>query len=131
MNNKRIWCFAYGETCLKASAKEINSNKLDNERRSGGNKIDLILSLREDNEEFSVAELSGPVTTQVWSHFLGDSIKIMKMLKILMNRFAGINPQGDIRLIKLYGMQSYCKWIILKLLLLHIINLGFFLQCVN
>jgi len=46
----------------------------------------------------------------------------MKMLKILMNRFAEINPQGDIRLIKLYGMQSYCKWIILKLLLLHIIN---------
>lgn len=46
MNNKRIWCFAYGKTCLKASAKEIDPNKLDNERRSSSNKIDLILSLR-------------------------------------------------------------------------------------
>ncbi|CAJ0641903.1 15906_t:CDS:2 [Entrophospora sp. SA101] len=37
----------------------------------------------------------------------------MKMLKILMNRFAEINPQEDIRLIKLYGIQSYlCELIV-------------------
>nr|CAG8621382.1 6464_t:CDS:2 [Entrophospora candida] len=34
-------------------------------------------------------------------------------MKILMNRFAEINPQEDIRLIKLYGIQSYlCELIV-------------------
>ncbi|CAJ0641912.1 15914_t:CDS:2 [Entrophospora sp. SA101] len=56
--------------------------KQDDECRSGGRKIDLILSLRGDEEEFSVAELK-------------------------------INPQEDIRLIKLYGIQSYlCELIV-------------------
>ncbi|CAG8702841.1 7580_t:CDS:2, partial [Funneliformis mosseae] len=80
--NKQYWCASYGETCLRASAMDRNSNKADNERRSNGNKIDTIISLREEDKDFSVTET-------------------------LMNQFAEFNPSSDITLIKLYGLQSY------------------------
>lgn len=106
---KKDWLVSYGETCLKACAKDINSNKKDDERRSPGKKIDTIISMREENKEISVTEVSGPPMKNDWSHFKSDRIKIMKMLKTLMNQFAELNPSSDITLIKLYGLQVYCK----------------------
>ncbi|CAG8586005.1 6962_t:CDS:2 [Paraglomus brasilianum] len=60
LKNKKVWYASYGKTCLKASAKDGNSQKADDERRSMRKKIDVILSLREEDEEFSVIEVSGP-----------------------------------------------------------------------
>ncbi|CAI2178435.1 16937_t:CDS:2 [Funneliformis geosporum] len=113
MRNKKIWYPKYGETCLKANAEDHNSQKTDNERRSPGKKIDTIIILKEDNEEFSVTEVSGPPNKNDWSHFVGDRLKIAKMLKTLMNRFAKLRPGSDIRMVRLYGMQLYlCQVII-------------------
>ena len=110
LKNKKYWYASYGETCLKASAKDHNSQKADDERRSTGKKIDIILSLREENEEFSVAEVSGPPAKSDWTHFKNDRMKIIKMLKTLINNFAELNPGSDITLVKLYGLQAYCKF---------------------
>ena len=107
--NKQYWCASYGETYLKASARDRNSNKSDDERRSNGKKIDTIISLREEDIEFSVTEVSGPPMKNDWTHFISDRMKIAKLLKTLMNQFAELNPSSDITLIKLYGLQSYCK----------------------
>lgn len=107
IKNKQYWCVSYGETCLKASAKDGNSQKADDERRSTGKKIDTIVSLREEDEEFSVTEVSGPPMKNDWAHYKGDRMKITKMLKTLMNRFAELNPNSDITLVKLYGLQVY------------------------
>ena len=60
IKNKQDWHVSYGETCLKASAKDGNSQKADYERRSPVKKIDTIISLGEEDEEFSVTEVSGP-----------------------------------------------------------------------
>ncbi|CAG8586225.1 8184_t:CDS:10 [Funneliformis mosseae] len=38
---------------------------------------------------------------------LSDRMKIMKMLKTLINQYAKLNPSSDITLIKLYGLQVY------------------------
>ncbi|CAG8759906.1 2889_t:CDS:1, partial [Funneliformis caledonium] len=46
---KQYWRASYGETCLKASAKDRNSDKADDERRSNGKKIDTIISLRKED----------------------------------------------------------------------------------
>ncbi|CAG8622165.1 7177_t:CDS:2 [Acaulospora morrowiae] len=105
--NKQYWCASYGETCLRASARGRNSNKADDERRYNGKKIDTIISLREEDKEFSVIEVSGPPMKNDWAHFKGDRMKIAKMLKTLMNQFAELNPTSDITLIRLYGLQSY------------------------
>ncbi|CAB4478042.1 unnamed protein product [Rhizophagus irregularis] len=104
---KKDWLVSYGETCLKAFATDINSNKKDDERRSSGKKIDTIISMREEDKEISVIEVSGPPTKNDWTHFTGDRMKIMKMLKTLMNQFAKLNPSSDIALIRLYGLQVY------------------------
>ncbi|CAI2186023.1 3461_t:CDS:2 [Funneliformis geosporum] len=70
-------------------------------------KIDTIITLKEEDEEFSVVEVSGPPLKQDWTHFKGDRMKIIKMLKTLMNRLAELRPNSNIRKIKLYAMQSY------------------------
>ncbi|CAG8736790.1 23593_t:CDS:2, partial [Dentiscutata erythropus] len=103
VKNKRQWRLSYGETCLKANAKDRNSQKQDFERRS-------IVELQEENEEFSVIEISGPPMKNVWSHFMNDRLKIAKMLKTIMNHLAELNPSSDITLVKLYGLQSYRKF---------------------
>ena len=110
IKNKRQWRASYGETCLKASAKDKNSQKEDSERRSTGKKIDTIIELREENQEFSVIEISGPLLKNDWSHYKGDRLKIAKMLKTITNHFAELNPSSDITLVKLYGLQAYCKF---------------------
>ncbi|CAG8596669.1 14412_t:CDS:2 [Funneliformis mosseae] len=112
IKNKKGWRVKYGETCLRASAKDRNSQKEDDKRRSAGNKIDAIITLKEEDEEFSVVEVSGPPSKQDWTHFKGDRMKIVKMLKTLMNRLAELRPNSDIRKIKLYAMQSYLHEII-------------------
>ncbi|CAG8480808.1 12853_t:CDS:2 [Ambispora gerdemannii] len=106
IKNKKNWRVSYGDTCLKASAK-------DDERRSSGEKIDMIVTLREEDEEFSVTVVSGSPTEKNWNHFKGDRMKIMKMLKSLMNRFAELRPGSDIRLVRLYGLQSYLHELII------------------
>ncbi|CAG8477864.1 34077_t:CDS:2, partial [Racocetra persica] len=108
LKNKKQWHASYGETCLKVSAKDKNSQKEDSERRSPGKKIDTIIKLREENEEFSVIEISELPMKNDWSHYKGDRLKIGKMLKTIMNHFAEMNPSSDITLIKLYGLQTYC-----------------------
>ncbi|CAG8736299.1 15595_t:CDS:2, partial [Racocetra fulgida] len=50
-------------------AKDKNSQKGDSERRSTGKKIDTIIELREENEEFFVIEISGPPMKNDWSHY--------------------------------------------------------------
>nr|CAG8465896.1 8316_t:CDS:2 [Entrophospora candida] len=107
IKNKKDWLASYGETCLKASAKDGNSQKTDDERRSSGKKIDTIISMREEDKEFSVTEVSGPPMKNDWAHFKGDRMKITKMLKTLMNQFAELSPSSDITLVRLYGLQSY------------------------
>ncbi|CAH1766306.1 13874_t:CDS:10, partial [Entrophospora sp. SA101] len=107
IKNKKDWLASYGETCLKASAKDGNSQKTDDERRSSGKKIDTIISMREEDKEFSVTEVSGPLMKNDWAHFKGDWMKITKMLKTLMNQFAELSPSSDITLVRLYGLQSY------------------------
>ncbi|GET01663.1 hypothetical protein GLOIN_2v654938 [Rhizophagus clarus] len=87
IKNKKSWRVEYGETCLRASAKDRNSQKEDDKRRSAGNKIDAIITLKEEDEEFSVVET-------------------------LMNRLAELRPNSDIRKVKLYAMQSYLHEII-------------------
>ncbi|CAB5395710.1 unnamed protein product [Rhizophagus irregularis] len=86
----------------RASADDQNSQKRDEERRSSGRKIDAI---KEKKEEFSITEISGPPAQKDWSHFTGDQMKIVKMLKTLMNRYAMLCLNSDIRIVKLYGMQ--------------------------
>jgi len=86
--------------------------KKDDERRSSGKKIDTIICMREEDKEFSVTEVSGPPLKNDWTHFMGDRMKIMKMLKTLMNQFAKLNPSSDITLIRLFGLQAYCKFLI-------------------
>jgi len=113
VKNKRYWRVSYGETCLKASAKDRNLQKDDYERRSTGKKIDAIITLREENEEFSVIEVSGPPMKNDWSHFNRDWLKIAKMLKTIQNHFAELNPGSNITSIKLYGLQAYCKFFLL------------------
>ncbi|CAG8711368.1 16730_t:CDS:2, partial [Funneliformis caledonium] len=113
IKNKKGWRVKYGETCLKASAKDCNSQKEDDERRSAGRKIDAIITLKEEDEEFSVVEVSGPPSKRDWTHFKGDRMKIVKMLKTLINRLAELRPRSDIRKIKLYAMQSYLHEIII------------------
>lgn len=110
IKNKKAWYAKYGETCLRASAEEQNSQKTDDERRSPGERIDTIIALRDDDEEFSVTEVSGPPLKKDWPHFVGDRLKIIKMSKTLMNRFARLRPNSDIRKVSLYGMQVYCKF---------------------
>nr|CAG8638707.1 13564_t:CDS:2 [Entrophospora candida] len=107
IKNKKDWLASYGETCLKASAKDGNSQKTDDECRSSGKKIDTIISMREEDKEFSVTEVSGPLMKNDWAHFKGDRMKITKMLKALMNQFAELSPSSDITLVRLYGLQSY------------------------
>ncbi|CAG8612790.1 8111_t:CDS:2, partial [Diversispora eburnea] len=107
VKNKRQWRASYGETCLKASARDKNSQKEDSERRSTGKKIDTIIELREENEEFSVIEISGPPMKNNWPHYKGDRLKIAKMLKTIINHYAELNPTSDITLVKLYGLQAY------------------------
>ena len=70
----------FRETCLKASAKDRNSQESDNERRFTGRKIDTIITLREEDEEFSIIEVSGPPAKKDWSHFKDDRMKLTKML---------------------------------------------------
>jgi hypothetical protein len=106
LKHKENWHVKYRETCLKASAKECNAQKEDDNRRSP---IDAIITLREEDEEFSVIEVSGPPLKSDWSHFKGDRMKIIKMLKTLMNRLAELRPNSNIRTIRLYAMQLYCK----------------------
>ncbi|CAB4404232.1 unnamed protein product [Rhizophagus irregularis] len=92
----------------RASADDQNSQKRDEERRSSGRKIDAIVIIKEEKEEFSVTEISGPPAQKDWSHFTGDRMKIVKMLKTLMNRmnrYAMLCLNSDIRIVKLYGMQ--------------------------
>ncbi|CAG8711235.1 16687_t:CDS:2, partial [Acaulospora colombiana] len=45
------------ESLDETSAKDKNSLKEDSERRSTGKKIDTIIELREENQEFSVIEI--------------------------------------------------------------------------
>ncbi|CAG8505417.1 7996_t:CDS:2 [Paraglomus occultum] len=54
IKHKEDWRTKYGETCLKANAKECNAQKEDDNRRSPGKKIDVIITLKEEDEEFSV-----------------------------------------------------------------------------
>jgi hypothetical protein len=56
--NKKNWHVLYGETCLKACAKDVNSSKKDDECQSSGKKIDTIICIREEDKEFSVIEVS-------------------------------------------------------------------------
>ncbi|CAG8721875.1 20537_t:CDS:2 [Dentiscutata erythropus] len=90
--NKSSWRAVYGETCLKTSAKDKNSQKYDSERRAPGKKIDVILELRNEKEEFSIIEISGPPLKKDWSHYKGDRLKIAKLLKTMVNNFAEIKP---------------------------------------
>ncbi|CAG8720464.1 13083_t:CDS:2, partial [Acaulospora morrowiae] len=113
IKNKKVWYAKYGETCLRANAEEQNSQKTDDERRSPGEKIDTIITLRNEDEEFSVTEVSGPPSKKDWTHFIGDRLKIIKMSKTLMNRFARLRPNSDIRTVSLYGMQIYLYQVIL------------------
>ncbi|CAG8802192.1 16231_t:CDS:10 [Gigaspora margarita] len=77
---RKVW-----ETCLRASAEKQNSQKTDNERCLFGEKIDTIITLRNDDEEFSVTK---------------DRLKIIKISKTLMNQFAKLRPNFDIRTVK-------------------------------
>ncbi|CAG8645245.1 8945_t:CDS:2, partial [Funneliformis mosseae] len=113
IKHKENWRAKYGETCLKASAKECNTQKEDDNRRSPGKKIDAIITLKEEDEEFSIIEVSGPPLKSDWTHFKGDRMKIIKMLKTLMNRLAEIRPNSNIRMLRLYAMQSYLNQLII------------------
>ncbi|UZO16725.1 uncharacterized protein OCT59_008105 [Rhizophagus irregularis] len=44
------WRVKYGETCLRASAKDCNSQKEDDKRRSAGKEIDAIITLKDETE---------------------------------------------------------------------------------
>jgi hypothetical protein len=46
---QKSWRVKYGETCLKASAKDCNSQKEDDKRRSAGKKIDAIITLKDES----------------------------------------------------------------------------------
>ena len=117
VRNKQNWYVSYGEICLKASTKDSNSQKADDQHQSFGKKIDTIISLREDDEEFSMTEVSGPPAVNDWSHFKGDHMKITKMLKTLINQFAELNSSSDISCTDY--RQAYCKfWLTLLYLLL-------------
>ncbi|CAG8634068.1 17777_t:CDS:2, partial [Acaulospora morrowiae] len=60
-----------------------------------------------EDEEFLVVKVSGSPSEQDWTHFKVNRMMVVKMLKTLMNRFAVLCPNSDIREIKLYAMQSY------------------------
>ncbi|CAG8746246.1 8964_t:CDS:2, partial [Gigaspora margarita] len=85
IKNKKSWRAQYGDTCLKANARDCNAQKEDDKHRSPGRKIDVIITLTEEDEEFSIVEVSGPPSKQDWTHFKGDRMKITKMLKTSMN----------------------------------------------
>src|ERR1044071_2221798 len=97
IKHKADWRAKYGETCLKVSARGYNDQNEDDNCRSPGRKIDTIITLKEEDEEFSVVEVSGPPSKQDWTHFKNDRMKIIKMLKSLMNRLAELRPNSDIR----------------------------------
>lgn len=87
INHKADWHAKYEEICLKVSVRGYNDQKENDNHQSPEKKIDIILTLKEDDEEFSVVEVSGPPLKQDWTHFKGDQMKIIKykMLKTLMN----------------------------------------------
>ncbi|CAG8667005.1 30592_t:CDS:2, partial [Gigaspora margarita] len=80
------------------NAKDKNSQKQDFERRSTGKKIDAFIELREENK---VIEVSGPPMKNDWSHYMGDRLKIAKMLKTIINHLVELNPKQDIEITKL------------------------------
>ncbi|CAG8458296.1 455_t:CDS:2 [Dentiscutata erythropus] len=100
LKNKKDWYLKYGKACLKASE---NSQKVDNEHRSPGKKIDTILALKDSNEEFLVTEVTGPPSKNDWSHFIGDQVKISKSL---IDKLARYTPSSNIRNVSLYGTQG-------------------------
>ncbi|KAF0472040.1 hypothetical protein F8M41_025089 [Gigaspora margarita] len=51
------WRAQYGDTCLKANARDCNAQKEDDKHRSPGRKIDAIITLTEEDEEFSIVEV--------------------------------------------------------------------------
>ncbi|CAG8498363.1 6748_t:CDS:2, partial [Acaulospora colombiana] len=68
MKNKKIWRVKYEETC-KANTEDQNS-QTDNERHSLGKKIDILISLKDEDEEFSVTredDFQGMTTRMVYS----------------------------------------------------------------
>ncbi|CAG8602636.1 4335_t:CDS:2, partial [Scutellospora calospora] len=112
IKNKKSWRVQYGGTFLKANTRDCNAQKED-KHRSPGRKIDTIITLKEEDEEFSIVEVSGPPSKQDWTHFKEDRMKITKMLKTLMNKFAELRPNSNIRPVKLYAMQSYLYQLII------------------
>ncbi|RIA80978.1 hypothetical protein C1645_744855 [Glomus cerebriforme] len=57
IKNKKDWYVKYEETCL---ADDQNSQKMDDECQSSERKIDAIVVIKEEREEFLVIEVSKP-----------------------------------------------------------------------
>ncbi|CAG8492406.1 13779_t:CDS:2 [Acaulospora colombiana] len=92
---------------IKLFMKNIIDRDIKKTKENLRKKIDTIICMREEDKEFSVTEVSGPPLKNDWTLFMGDRMKIMKMLKTLMNQFAKLNPSSDITLIRLFGLQAY------------------------
>ncbi|CDH56172.1 predicted protein [Lichtheimia corymbifera JMRC:FSU:9682] len=83
----------------------------DDERRIKGSMPDGVFSLKDFGLLIALLEVSGPPNIKDNKHFVGDKIKLAKLLKkLLKNVRQQLKRQGDHQLyqrIKLYGLQFY------------------------
>ncbi|KAF0485240.1 hypothetical protein F8M41_022852 [Gigaspora margarita] len=98
----------FGEISLFASAEDFGLIKNDEEDRSSGRKIDIVWTTS-PKIEFAIGEVSGPPNRRHHPHFLGDKLKIAKMLKVMLNKIVRIigGVGESLSLLKLYGLQIY------------------------
>ncbi|KAF0485242.1 hypothetical protein F8M41_022852 [Gigaspora margarita] len=101
----------FGEISLFASAEDFGLIKNDEEDRSSGRKIDIVWTTS-PKIEFAIGEVSGPPNRRHHPHFLGDKLKIAKMLKVMLNKIVRIigGVGESLSLLKLYGLQIYGKY---------------------
>lgn len=97
------------EAHLKCSKIHVN----DDSRANVGARIDMIISHQLLSMEIGVVEVSGPCDKVDKTHFLGDTAKIAKNLRLIhkqIEKSATARNLACLRKQKLYGIQVYCKY---------------------
>lgn len=100
----------FGESNLKAKAKEVNRGLDDDERRYTGPKIDVIGIDRKYNMEIVIVEVSGPPNKVNQTHYIEDRNKICKNLKAMFKEVVSsmeVPFVTHIRKLRLFGIQFY------------------------